>query len=52
MASDMPRSDSNEVATDGGTNQTDDVVRELRDIRFVLDDIESALQEQGGDSNN
>lgn len=47
----MPDSDGEQLVTDGGTEQVDDVVRELRDIRYVLDDIQSALQEQG-DSNN
>lgn len=48
MASDMPYYDEEELVTDGGTNQDDAVVRELRDIRFVLNDIQDALQAQAG----
>lgn len=47
MANDIPDSGGKELVTDGGED-IDAVVRELQDIRYVLDDIGDALEAQAG----
>lgn len=52
MAFDMPHNDGEEPMTDGGTEESDEVVRELRETRYVLTDIKDILMTQSGDDDD